>query len=208
MKKIIFDLDNTLLFISGDWSDSYQAFIDKYNLDITPQDLFSEIGCFERELSGVVNENDLCNYLNNKLNLNITYDMVLDLLSRYENIPLRDTDMIYDVLEYLSNKYELIAYTNWFTNIQTGRLKNYNLDKFFSRIYGWDILPIKPSEEGIRSIIGNDDINEYIMIGDNIKIDLEVPHSMGMDTILYNRKGIEQNIYKEIVNISELKNIL
>lgn len=208
MKKIIFDLDNTLLFISSDWSDSYQAFIDKYNLDITPQDLFSKIGCFERDLSGVVNENDLCNYINNKLNLNITYDMVLDFLSRYENIPLRDTDMIYDVLEYLSNKYELIAYTNWFTNIQTGRLKNYNLDKFFSRIYGWDILPMKPSEEGIRSIIGNDDINDYIMIGDNIKIDLEVPHSMGMDTILYNRKGIEQNIYKEIVNISELKNIL
>ena len=208
MKKIIFDLDNTLLFISSDWSDSYQAFIDKYNLDITPQDLFFKIGCFERDLSGVVNENDLCNYINNKLNLNITYDMVLDLLSIYENIPLRDTDMIYDVLEYLSNKYELIAYTNWFTNIQTGRLKNYNLDKFFSRIYGWDILPIKPSEEGIKSIIGNDDINDYIMIGDNIKIDLEVPHSMGMDTILYNRKGIEQNIYKEIVNISELKNIL
>ena len=37
MKKIIFDLDNTLLFISDDWIGSYQSFIDKYNLNITPE---------------------------------------------------------------------------------------------------------------------------------------------------------------------------
>lgn len=38
IKKIIFDLDNTLLFISSEWEQSYQKFIDKYNLNITPKE--------------------------------------------------------------------------------------------------------------------------------------------------------------------------
>lgn len=93
IKRIIFDLDNTLLFIFPEWEKSYQKFIDKY------------------------------------------------------------------------------------------RLKKYNLDKFFSKIYGWDVLEIKPSKIGIEKIIGNNKIDEYLFIGDSIELDLEIPHNMGMATI-------------------------
>ena len=35
IKKIIFDLDNTLLFLSDEWEENYKRFVDKYNLSIS-----------------------------------------------------------------------------------------------------------------------------------------------------------------------------
>ena len=184
IKKIIFDLDNTLLFISPEWEQSYQKFIDKYNLSITPKELYSCIGTFEKNINNVIVTNKImCEYINNRLPLSLTEDMFIELLDVYKNIPLLNTDIIYNVLEYLSHKYELIVYTNWFSKNQIDRLKTYSLDKFFSRIYGWDDLEIKPSKIGIEKIIGSNNIDEYVFIGDNIEFDLEVPYNMGMATI-------------------------
>ena len=209
IKKIIFDLDNTLLFISPEWEKCYQKFIDNYNLSITPEDLFSCIGTFEKNINNVIVTNKImCEYINSRLPILLTEDMFIELLDVYKNIPLLNTDIVYNVLEYLSHKYELIVYTNWFSKNQIDRLKTYSLDKFFSRIYGWDDLEIKPSKIGIEKIIGSNNINEYVFIGDNIEFDLEVPYNMGMATIFLNRKSIKQNKFKEVFSIEELKEIL
>lgn len=209
IKKIIFDLDNTLLFISAEWEQSYQKFIDKYNLSITPKELYSCIGTFEKNINNVIVTNKImCEYINSRLPILLTEDMFIELLDVYKNIPLLNTDIVYNVLEYLSHKYELIVYTNWFLKNQIDRLKTYSLDKFFSRIYGWDDLEIKPSKIGIEKIIGSNNIDEYVFIGDNIEFDLEVPYNMGMATIFLNRKSIKQNKFKEVFSIEELKEIL
>lgn len=209
IKKIIFDLDNTLLFISAEWEQSYQKFIDKYNLSITPKELYSCIGTFEKNINNVIVTNKImCEYINSRLPILLTEDMFIELLDVYKNIPLLNTDIVYNVLEYLSHKYELIVYTNWFSKNQIDRLKIYNLDRFFSRIYGWDDLEIKPSKIGIEKIIGSNNINEYVFIGDNIEFDLEVPYNMGMATIFLNRKFINQNKFKEVFSIEEFKEIL
>lgn len=209
IKKIIFDLDNTLLFISPEWEKSYQKFVDKYRLKITPKELFSCIGTFENDINNVIVTNKImCEYINSKLPISLTENMFIELLDVYKNIPLINTDIVYNVLEYLSHKYELIVYTNWFSKNQMDRLKKYNLDKFFSKIYGWDVLEIKPSIIGIEKIIGNNKIDEYLFIGDNIELDLETPHNMGMPTIFFNRKFIKQNQFQEVFNLVELKSIL
>ena len=107
IKKIIFDLDNTLLFISPEWEQSYQKFIDKYNLSITPKELYSCIGTFEKNINNVIVTNKImCEYINNRLPLSLTEDMFIELLDVYKNIPLLNTDIIYNVLEYLSHKYD------------------------------------------------------------------------------------------------------
>jgi len=207
-KKLIFDLDGTLLFLSNDWEPAYQAFIDKYNLKITPKDLFSCIGTFELNNSDIiVTKKILCDYINSRLNIILTEEMLNELNKYYNNIPLLDTDKIYDLLEYLSSKYELFAYSNWFTEEQEYRLERYDLKKFFKKVYGWDIIPLKPSKEGPLQIT-NGNIDDYIMIGDTIETDILVPNLLGMETIFYNRKNIEQNKYKEIKTIYELKEIL
>lgn len=207
-KKLIFDLDGTLLFLSKEWEPAYQAFIDKYNLKITPKDLFSCIGTFELNNSDIiVTKKILCDYINSRLNIILTEEMLNELNKYYNNIPLLDTDKIYDLLEYLSSKYELFAYSNWYTEEQEYRLERYDLKKFFKKVYGWDIIPLKPSKEGPLKIT-NGNIDDYIMIGDTIETDILVPNSLGMETIFYNRKNIEQNKYKEIKTIYELKEIL
>lgn len=207
-KKLIFDLDGTLLFLSNDWEPAYQAFIDKFNLKITPKDLFSCIGTFELNNSDIiVTKKILCDYINSRLNIILTEEMLNELNKYYNNIPLLDTDKIYDLLEYLSSKYELFAYSNWFTEEQEYRLERYDLKKFFKKVYGWDIIPLKPSKEGPLQIT-NGNIDDYIMIGDTIETDILIPNSLGMETIFYNRKNIEQNKYKEIKTIYELKEIL
>ena len=209
IKKIIFDLDNTLLFLSDEWEENYKRFVDKYNLSISANELFLSIGNFEKSMKNiVVSKQKLSEYVSNDLSIDFTTNMILELLEIYDNTSLLNTDTIYDVLNYLSEKYELIAYTNWFTDNQINRLKKYDLDKFFTKVYGWDILPKKPSKEGLSEIIKNDNIENYIFIGDNIELDIEVPYSMGIATIFYNRKNIKQNKYKEIFKIEELKNIL
>ena len=209
IKKIVFDLDNTLLFLSDELEENLKKFIDKYNLNISANDLFLCIGNFEKNMKNiVVSKQILSEYISNDLSIDFTTNMILELLEIYNNTSLLNTDMIYDILNYLSEKYELIAYTNWFTDDQIKRLKKYDLDKFFTKVYGWDILPKKPSKEGLSEIIKNDDIENYIFIGDSIELDLEVPYSMGIATIFYNRKNIRQNKYKEIFKIEELKKIL
>ena len=209
IKKIIFDLDNTLLFLSDEWEENYKRFIDKYNLNISTNDLFLCIGNFEKNMKNImVSKQKLAEYVSNDLFIDFTTNMILELLEIYDNTSLLNTDTIYDILNYLSEKYELIAYTNWFTDDQIKRLKKYDLNKFFTKVYGWDILPKKPSKEGLSEIIKNDDIENYIFIGDSIELDLEVPYSIGIATIFYNRKNIKQNKYKEIFKIEELKNIL
>ena len=113
MKKIVFDLDDTLFFISNDWYNTFQQFIDKYNLDLMPEDLYSSVETFEKNNSDIiVTKSYFTKYMNDKLSINISDEMFDEFLDDYANIPLLYTDVIYDLLMYLSQKYELIAYTN------------------------------------------------------------------------------------------------
>ena len=122
IKKIVFDLDNTLLFLSDEWEEKYKKFMDKYNLNISANDLFLCIGNFEKKMKNiVVSKQKLSEYVSNDLSIDFTIDMILELSEIYNNTPLLNTDTIYDALNYLSEKYELIAYTNWFTDDQIKR---------------------------------------------------------------------------------------
>ena len=208
-KKIVFDIDNTLLFLSDKWKEKYQEYIDKYGWNITPEDFYKAIGSIEKNFNNIIITMDFfIEYMNERLRIDLTKEKVYDFFDIYAEIPLRDTRETYEVLKYLSQKYDLIAFSNWFSESQKIRLRKYNLEGFFTKIYGCDNLPIKPSREAILTIIKGDDINNYIFIGDNIDCDLDLPNSMGMDTIFYNIKNVKQDKYKEIVNIKDLEKIL
>ena len=207
-KKIIFDLDNTLLFISDEWIDAYNFFIDKYSLNVSAKELYSTIGTIEKNNPDIyITKQFFIDYINDKLSLDFDEQKCDELLEIYAKIPLKNIEIVDNILAYLSNKYELIAYTNWFTDNQILRLKINKIDNYFSKVLGWDVLPVKPSMKGLREIVGNN-INNYIFIGDNIDMDIKLPVSIGIETIFYNRKGIFQDEYKEIRNIDELKGIL
>ena len=209
MKKIVFDLDNVLLFSSSDWDSFYQEFIDKYNIQVNPKELYNLIDDFGKNNKEiVVTDEFFCKWMSEKLSFNFTEKILSDYLNYYASIPLLNIDKVYEVLKELSNNYELIAYSDWWTLNQIKRLKKYNLDQFFKKIYGFDILPKKTSYTAIKTIIKNEKIEDFIFIGDNIELDLSIPKSMGINTIFFNYKKIEQTEYEEISDIQELLKIL
>ena len=209
MGKIIFDLDSTLLFLAPEWERYYQMFIDKYHLNITPIELYSTIACIEKEFTNIViTRQFLIDYLNNRLNINMDEEKLDSFMEFYLSIPLLKTEEVLDVIKDLYTKHELIAFSNWFSSSQSDRLRKAGILKYFSKVYGWDDLPLKPSREAIETIVGNEKIHDYTFVGDNIETDLSIPKIMGMKTIFYNRKRIEQDSYKEVQEISELKRTL
>lgn len=209
IKNIIFDLDGTLLFLSPVWVEYYKRFIEKYNLNITPQKLYISIGNYEKlNNDALIDLKRICEFLSEENSIIFSQAMFIDLLEIYKNIPLTHINTVFKILTYLSGKYNLYAYTNWFTLNQEYRLKKYDLLKFFQKIYGWDILPTKPSIIGLDKIVNCRDIKEFIMIGDSLQTDLDLPCKKGMHTIFLNRKNIIQDKHLEINNINELKRIL
>ena len=99
MKTIIFDLDNTLLFLSNDWDKYYLKTINKYNLNIIPKELYSYIGLFEKNHSNtIVSMKDIANYMNHELSFNISEAALNDLWNNYVNIPLLHTDKARNIL--------------------------------------------------------------------------------------------------------------
>ena len=119
-----------------------------------------------------------------------------------------DNELI-EILKYLSSKYELIIYTNYFHEVQEGRLKTAKIDRYFSKIYGGDDIPLKPNIEGFNAIIGDNNKSEYVMIGDNITIDIMGAKKAGIKSVLYDYKNIinEETDYIVIKNLMELKEI-
>ena len=113
---------------------------------------------------------------------------------------------LYNKEELLSKKYELVTLSNWFTFSQKSRLKIAGIDKYFSNIYGTDIVPMKPKKEAFISVIGDKKIEECLMVGDNIAMDIEVPYKMGMN-VYYLSKG-KDSIYQSIEKIEDLKEML
>ena len=209
MKKLIFDLDNTLLYLSDDWVDCLKDFIKKSSIDVEPVTLLSAIAKYEDMMSdAIITKTDLKQYLAEVLSITIDDTTVNNLLGCYNNIPLRYTNEVHKLLSNLSKKYELIAYTNWFKDDQIIRLNKYDLDKYFSNVFGWDVIPAKPSLKGLQTIIKGCRPTDFTFIGDNVKSDLEIPFEIGMNTIFLNTKGIKQSKYKEIKNIEELDRLL
>ena len=69
-----------------------------------------------------------------------------------------------ETIQYLSEKYELVALTNWFTWSQEERLKQIGIGKYFKQIYGAEDFDKKPSKESYEIAIGNNKKEECIII--------------------------------------------
>ena len=208
-RKLIFDLDNTLLYLSADWHKAFNQFIAKGNYGITVEELYHAINVMEIKYSGrYVTKTSLVNHFNDELSTKFDQETCEEFLDQYAKIPLMNIDIVDDVLTYLSSRYTLIVYSNWFTDNQILRLRLNRIDQYFSEVFGWDVLPTKPSRKGLNEIVGDDNINNYTFIGDNLDSDIRLPDSIGMDTIFLNLENITQDKYKDIKNIGELKMIL
>ena len=208
IKKILFDLDFTLM----DWEDEYifaiTNAINKLNLDYSEEkikELDYVLTTYEKEHS-IYDKEKFCNFLNERCKVNLPLEFVDILLEEQTKCYRKFTESEIETLEYLSNKYELYVLTNWYTYTQRKRLENAGILKYFKKVSGGDERELKPSLKAFDIV---DNKEECVMIGDSIKHDIEPALKLGMQAILITKKNVKKDLrYKQIRKLEDLKEML
>lgn len=207
IKRIIFDIDNTLMDFPKNFELEFKKVIDKFNLDISSKQLYDAIGAYEKNKNNVYyNKEKLLNTVNEVLNLNLNIEFVNEFFNMYDTLITPIPQETIDTLKYLKDKYELVIISNWFTDSQKSRLKEAGILDCFDEIYGTDIIPMKPRKEGFNIVIGDLKPEECVMIGDNLEMDIKTPYEMGINVYHLNRFGTSK--YPTIRKIEDLKEML
>lgn len=150
MKRLIFDLDDTLIDWNNDyyfaWIEALKSFNIQHDRNVI-QKLDAAITHFESE-NNYYNKQKLAEYIRNDTNLPMTEEMVEQALKNLEDAVPEEKDSklneTKEVLEYLYSKYELVVLSNWFRSSQVGRLKKSGLLSFFKEVYCSEEFPMKP----------------------------------------------------------------
>lgn len=97
-------------------------------------------------------------------------------------------DGAHEVLEQLSQKYQLHIITNGFIEVQYKKLENSNLRQFFNRIFiSEEIKAPKPSREIFMHALKSSNARkrESLMIGDSWDVDIIGAMDFGIDQVHY-----------------------
>ncbi len=207
MKRIIFDVDNTLLKSKRDILNTYDEFIEKKNIiGITSREFFHVMGKYE-EYDDYSNKEKVVEFINKELNLNLDlsdYDEILRIYDKKSSLIHEDTE---NILKELHKKYELVVLSNWYSDNQVNRLENAEILKYFKHVYGIDNLGSKPNIKTFKDASYPHDLKDCIIVGDSITFDVEVPHEIGMRAIYFNPNNNETK-YESITSLDELLDIL
>lgn len=209
LKRIIFDVDGTLIDIMN-----FRILVEKklkeQGISYTEEELDAYM------LATQTYEDEYFSYDFNNYLEHIKSNCGLDIDAKYMQSFLNGAGIYVPedgasnelkmTLEYLKKKYELVVLTNFFKSVQTGRLAEFGILKYFDKIYGGDII-VKPTTEAFRMAQGNNKRSECLMIGDSLQLDYLGAINSGMDAILID-KDMSKSAPKKIKSITELEHIL
>lgn len=206
IKRIIFDIDNTLMDFPKNYEIYYQRVLDKYKVNVSARDLYNTIGKYETcDRYVFYDRKILLELINKELNLNLDNYFLNDFFQMYNHLITNIDESTKKTLEYLKAKYELVTLSNWFTSCQKERLTQADIIDYFDKVYGTDIIPMKPYYESYLSVTGNRKLEECLMVGDNINIDIKTPNDIGMKVYYLGKKKTK---YPTINKIEDLKKLL
>lgn len=116
----------------------------------------------------------------------------------------------HELLQYLHAKYKLHVITNGFAEVQTVKLKASNLEQYFEEVVISEHTPWKKPRPEIFKYALNQaaaTAEESIMIGDDIRADIQGAASVGMDQIWTNFNQADA-AYKPTFVVTKLKEIM
>lgn len=119
-----------------------------------------------------------------------------------------------EVLNYLKEKnYKIHLITNGFLEVQSIKMQASGLDKMIDSSFVSEVVGFKKPDHRIfhhamKQVGGN--IENSVMIGDDLSVDIIPAKEIGMTHIYFNRKRITHNetLDHEIENLIEIKEIL
>lgn len=119
----------------------------------------------------------------------------------------------HEVLNHLKQHYQLAILTNGFKDVQEIKLEKSGLNSYFNWLITSDCSGYRKPASGIFTYaLGQVDAtaDECLMIGDNLRADIDGATEAKMDSIYFNPKKVNHNrkIPFEINCLSELLNLL
>lgn len=203
IKRLIFDIDNTLIMWKEEYREALRKTIEYYNLDLDYVLVDNLIEVYE-ESHDCFSKQAMLNLINEAFNCNLTLDFIDYWLKEMGNMAEIDRETI-ETLDYLSQKYELVILTNWFRDSQIARLKTVGIEKYFKEFYGAEEF-MKPDPNSFKAAMNGKNIDECIMIGDTYKTDIIGAINIGMRAIMVSNE--QRNDIETIKEIKDLKEIL
>lgn len=212
VKRLIFDVDDTLI----KWEDKYWNTLEEvfqelnieYDKDLLDKVIVA-IGTYEQEHQ-YYNKQTMLEHINKVTSHNFNMNFLDTALKDFGKcVPKKDKSLI-NTLNYLSKRYELVVLTNWFEDAQILRLKNFEIESYFAKVFASENFKVKPNKESFITAMEDKLPEECIMIGDSFKKDIQGAIDAGMKAIYVNPKlpKEEKKDYTIISDIAELKNIL
>lgn len=186
VKRIIFDIDGTL--ITGiDFSEYISAALSLYGInDYKKTEIFaSNIDEYENTY-GSYDRNLYLNFFSDKLGVKLGYDFLGIFFQQLRYAVPRNSKQIKKMLSGLRN-YELVLLSNYFEESQRNRLTEMGINDYFGEYHGEKM--IKPNELSYRGSQGIYKPDECLIVGDNKKLDIEIPKSLGFKTLYVNETG-------------------
>lgn len=118
-----------------------------------------------------------------------------------------------ELLDYLKPKYHLHLITNGFQEVQHTKLGGTGLEPYFETLTVSEEVGVKkPNPEIFRYALRKAQavVEESIMIGDEMAVDIDGARAIGMDTIFFNAKNQSTSgvCTHEISDLLEIKRIL
>ena len=186
IKRIIFDIDGTL--ITGiDFEPFLNKALKKYGINdlIKVKQFLFNIKEYEK-IYNCYNKDLYLDFFSKRLNIKLDYQFLEILFYELKEAIPKNSENIKNILKNLSD-YELVLLSNYFEESQRNRLVVMGINDFFSAYYGEKI--IKPNELAYKSAQGMYKSYECLIVGDDKKLDIDIPKKLGFKTIYVNKKG-------------------
>lgn len=206
LKRIIFDLDNTLIPWKDEYAGGFYQAVKEFNLpiDITKEN--EMYTTFEKQYSAYTIKN-IKEHLEKFFEMPISEEFINAWLNNLGNMS-EEIPEINDTLEYLKEKYELVVLTNGFKESQEKRLVKARMRGYFTEVYGGDKY-MKPDPRSFELARGPHLPEECLMVGDSLTNDILPAKKLGFQ-VFYLKKPQDDTEYdfSTITNIQSLKRLL
>ena len=224
VKDVFFDLDHTLWDFDKNSKLAYKRVFKQFEIDIEFErfiKIYEPINLEywkkyreERVTKEVLRRGRLIDSFKmfNKKYTTLTIDELAD--AYIEELPLDNHlfDGALDILDYLTEKYQLHIITNGFEEVQYKKLKNSGIFHYFSTVTTSEEVGLKKPNpivfvKALEKARTNP--NDSVMIGDSFEADILGAKNIGMETIFFNYRNEKiPNGYKIINALSEIKSYL
>jgi putative hydrolase of the HAD superfamily len=224
IKDVFFDLDHTLwdfdknseltfetIFNKNHPTMDSKEFIDKYvpiNQACWKLYQYDKISHDELRYNRLKHSFDALNYVISDEEIENIAQEYIHLLPENNHL----FDGVFEVLDYLTQKYRLHIITNGFAEVQFRKLKNSNIRSYFQTITNSEMAGVKKPNPIIFEYaldLAKAKKESSIMIGDCLEADVKGALNAGLDAIFFNESNVqaEQGI-KQINHLLELKKYL